>query len=752
MMTTQMMLPLPLPLLLLLLPLAGGTAGLAAGAFTARLQWAESPRPCAVVQIEASGVPAQSNWFRLRGVSPGWTFPIFCDSYPDCDKGPTDQWFPRTQQNLTQYAFYGTQSTISGSGARSVNTFVVEAWTSRSDLGDSSQARLLAKSPALVFTFDDKGFSRGLDMGPFSATDTEAGEAIVVAHPTRTDAWSMVELMTWSGWHFTGKHTAASKRPVFAFSEGLLFEQFTPRQYPLTPDDRHVHLNVSFSSPGIYYLGMYGVWNGVYGYTAPAPENGVNGGSFPQVHDSTTGKMIFQPLALVVPWENGSVPLLPTGFLGAVHQTRPIPGDQRLALLSHAITVFHGGSIWVRCTHGNSVAAGPSTIELELPEGLQLLESGLSGKGLGLMGFENITDVSALLGGGHVSPGYLRVRLDKSLAARWGEQNTLKLQFAVTDSALVGRTFALAKIRCYSTVRGQKRPDNWQALSITIKALVPVPVLPKRLHTSYCWSCVSLALAPIAFAPRVLVRSFARSSRMIFCGLSDACRNPWLFPTDAKAGLNSLTLWRSLGFNTLPGDGGSESTGPSLGGVGGNAQLAGMKTGAAFSPFRYGSLHGAPGCILALTLKNASVADQLSGILAIPNVGLFNLSDRGLTTAEAKAESIKWRAGAYNTARSIVCQHAGSVLTSAVSLSCAALEFNARQGGGYGNMDMSYDGWFFTNDLATIASRVKGKDYMTWDVEQFPDFATWSSSGERSAPSVDPKLAPQSPRSMYRYS
>ena len=45
---------------------------------------------------------------------------------------------------------------------------------------------------------------------------------------------------------------------------------------------------------------------------------------------------------------------------------------------------------------------------------------------------------------------------------------------------------------------------------------------------------------------------------------------------------------------------------------------------------------------------------------------------------------------------------------------------------------MPDDGWFFQNDLATIGSQVnlsKPVDYVTWDVEQFPGFASWSKIG-----------------------
>ena len=326
----------------------------------------------------------------------------------------------------------------------------------------------------------------------------------------------------------------------------------------------------------------------IAGYTSPAPENGVNAGYFPLVADSHCTTRRFQPLAVVIPFENGSAPALPTGFIGPVHRTAPIPGDQRLALLTHSITVFNGGSVFLRCVHDGSgsafgAAKAPHVIELELPGGLKVLNSGEIGKAAGLMGFNNVTDVTHVPGGGKVAPGYLRVRLIKSVTASWGIYNFVKLQFEVTNTALADRTFASAKIRCYSADSGQQRSDNWQLLSITVKTLTPVPVLPKRLHTSYCWS------------------------------------NPWLFPSDNETGLmSSLHMWRSLGFNTIPGAGSSESTSPSFGGrdniIAGMKLHSGMKKGIVSSPFRYGSLHGAPGCILALALK-PGVSDQTEGTI-----------------------------------------------------------------------------------------------------------------------------------------
>ena len=62
---------------------------------------------------------------------------------------------------------------------------------------------------------------------------------------------------------------------------------------------------------------------------------------------------------------------------------------------------------------------------------------------------------------------------------------TLRIEL---DAGLEGKTFPLSRIRAYSGVANQARADNWQPLAITVKALVPVPKLPQRLHTAYCWA------------------------------------------------------------------------------------------------------------------------------------------------------------------------------------------------------------------------------------------------------------------------
>ena len=166
----------------------------------------------------------------------------------------------------------------------------------------------------------------------------------------------------------------------------------------------------------------------------------------------------------------------------------------------------------LRCVHGPSFANGGSwtfeVAELDAPKGLTVVWSSHAGPGP-----HNITDVTAVPGGGAVPAGYTRWRLNKPADEEWTYLNeAIELSFAV-GAGLAGKTFPQAQIRGYTGASNQQRSDNWQALAITVKALVPVPVLPKRLHTAYCWS------------------------------------GPDFFLDDKKH--SSVESWKALGFNTV---------------------------------------------------------------------------------------------------------------------------------------------------------------------------------------------------------
>ena len=113
---------------------------------------------------------------------------------------------------------------------------------------------------------------------------------------------------------------------------------------------------------------------------------------------------------------------------------------------------------------------------------------------------------------------YTRWRITRATdQAQWSWLNqAIKLQVQITDPSLYGCTFALARVRVYSSNADQLRSDNWQKLSLSIVELKPILRLPQRLRTDFGW---------------------------------DYLRE---FPTDAASGLSAVQIWRNLGFNTIP--------------------------------------------------------------------------------------------------------------------------------------------------------------------------------------------------------
>ena len=91
-------------------------------------------------------------------------------------------------------------------------------------------------------------------------------------------------------------------------------------------------------------------------------------------------------LTAMLPWRlpcsvaahrNGTMPDLPPNFDGPKFVTKPIPGDWRLALRVDRMTVFHGGTAYVRAVQGpafpNGGAWAPQVVELDFPKGLRIV-------------------------------------------------------------------------------------------------------------------------------------------------------------------------------------------------------------------------------------------------------------------------------------------------------------------------------------------------------------------------------------------
>jgi hypothetical protein len=113
---------------------------------------------------------------------------------------------------------------------------------------------------------------------------------------------------------------------------------------------------------------MSGAWNGNTFHTVMLePQNGIETTLYPFIPDPDPAGQ-FQPMALIVPYENGTKPALvsvimavncpllleltyvfvqPAGFAGPSHVLPPIVGDKRVALTKKNLTFFHGSHFYL---------------------------------------------------------------------------------------------------------------------------------------------------------------------------------------------------------------------------------------------------------------------------------------------------------------------------------------------------------------------------------------------------------------------
>jgi hypothetical protein len=458
-----------------------------------------STRSAAVAQIDRSGVPPRTTWFHIRPTVPPPAKP---------DGLMHSLWRPRTPpkpagqlpQGVQQIPFDASCEFAAGCDQSRHNySFVVEAWSDRTDLGEPGPPGvLLAQSAPLAFHFDDRGFANGLRFTNFTATEHGPGHVTIGCLPMHgaEALYAMAELVTWFGYRV--HTTPPAGLPTFTIDEVLEDGVYSTR---LVSPPR---VSLTLSSPGTYYVGMYGAFNGDE-TGGDAPHLGVR--TLADFPSGETGYSTFQPFAVVVPYENGTQVPTPPGFAGPVHVMAPIPGDCRLPLRRTNVTVFTNGTLYLPLVKGpGNPVRGPHMVELELPVGVSCSP----------FIFTNITDVSNLPGGGAVSAGFHRVRLTNTNFDDWGYLNwDVKLKFVVAPGLLQGkmrRAFAGGRARAFTGTANQARSDNWQAWSITVVAL-EVVALPKRLRTNFGWDGVGE-----------------------FGGAGD----------------DSVRMWRQLGFNTVP--------------------------------------------------------------------------------------------------------------------------------------------------------------------------------------------------------
>lgn len=248
----------------------------------------------------------------------------------------------------------------------------------------------------------------------------------------------------------------------------------------------------SFSRPGVVYFSIQNMWNGEYGWSWPRQGLGLSSIS-PQPMTAPWPHGDFQPLALVIPYENGTVVSLPPAFKGPVYKATPIPGDLRLPLLRTALSVFNGSTthfplmeeyVTIRdCNHALSLC--PSFIELNLPTGLFPMCSHKVAT--------SCPDIMAIPCSPILSsnPRASRscYRLVRRPGQQWSYENSVfDVSWLVQGGEAVFYGTALdAAVRVLLNDAAAARKNNWQMFSITVVKLNKVPI-PQRMTNSYGWT------------------------------------------------------------------------------------------------------------------------------------------------------------------------------------------------------------------------------------------------------------------------
>ena len=260
----------------------GGQQGQPQGLLRVTLLPNASTHRSPVAQVDLSSVPPEATWLHILPTTP-------TSAPPTSAKG---WWHLVLREGAVQEVPF-TAACEFESGCRTAQhnySYKIQAWSDRNDLGDpKTTASLLASSHPLTYIFDDEGFASGLRFRNFTAREHAPGHVTISCLPNNATLYDMTETIPWFGFRVLAQ--PPSGPPTFRIDEDLLDAVYSTR---LVSPPR---VSLSLSLPGVYYVGMYGAFNGDED-GADIPALGVRTESqFPTGPD--TGFGTFQPFAIV---------------------------------------------------------------------------------------------------------------------------------------------------------------------------------------------------------------------------------------------------------------------------------------------------------------------------------------------------------------------------------------------------------------------------------------------------------------------
>ncbi len=322
------------------------------------------------------------------------------------------------------------------------------------------------------------------------------GEVKMSITPTDAILGQQTEIYAW----FEYQPIMSGGNPVFNSKGHPTFEYIGQQSKTIDPE-----FHISLPEPGVRYFGLYGSYNGDYQNTnTPTLDTGTGGGRGPNRNGS------FQPVAIVTPYDNGTIPARVAGYTGINVTTPVLSGNYRFSTLKYNITIIDGGKYYARLG-----GAKPEFCEVEVPQDWDIMDNTATNTGF------IVENVSSQVTDGSLAPGYIRLRLNKTFyhSTGWwwsyGEGN-VPMIFDYPDMKWNGKQTDI-RLRLYDELVNFSKTDNWQTITVRCTPLPEGIRLPERLSTGITWGGTDW------------LRDLSMDNRSAF-----------------------FSMYKQLGFNTIP--------------------------------------------------------------------------------------------------------------------------------------------------------------------------------------------------------
>ena len=270
------------------------------------------------------------------------------------------------------------------------------------------------------------------------------GRLMLRAIPTDPDLGNMTKLWMWCRFKYTVQPSGNLKWNI---DSSTAYPHYNIPEYTNVPE-----YLVTTMEPGIQYINLYGAINGLNPYQS-------TGGLYTGVYS----KKPSNPLAIITPFSNSTIPEPHENFTGTSIIMPSIPGDLRVPIVKTECSIFSGGNIRF-FTHDRIFQYR----EIEIPDYIKLWR-------------DDYEDITSQVTDGSVPVGFRRYQRYRPNPP---VERGLKYTFTFPDDK-INNTFDF-RVRIYNGAMNSSLLTNWATTKMKCIG-IPNITQPKRLFTQFSW-------------------------------------------------------------------------------------------------------------------------------------------------------------------------------------------------------------------------------------------------------------------------